>query len=137
MQIETGREENEFEEDDDAEEPLPAETNGSVSDLSLVEEMRLVPKDPSVCILQSPICSLILFSELLQRNFFSPSLNNKSPGLQRCCLWDAILSFEILTAAGIFMSLRSSCRVLPKLQCSFSISNLINNSVACSFASCW
>lgn len=51
MQIETGKED-EFEEDDDADEPLPAETNGSVSDVSLVEEMRLVPKDPSVCILQ-------------------------------------------------------------------------------------
>ncbi|KAG0596687.1 hypothetical protein M758_UG276200 [Ceratodon purpureus] len=47
-QIETGKEDDEFEEDDDAEEPLPAEINGSVSDLSLVEEMRLVPKDPSV-----------------------------------------------------------------------------------------
>lgn len=52
MQIETGKEEDEFEEDDDADEPLPAETNGSVADLSVVDEMRLVPKDPSVRILQ-------------------------------------------------------------------------------------
>lgn len=57
MQIETGKED-EFEEDDDAEEPLPAETNGSVSDVSLVEEMRLVPKDPSVCILQKKLMFL-------------------------------------------------------------------------------
>lgn len=62
MQIETGKEENEFDEDDDAEESLPTETNGSVSDLSLVEEMRLVPKDPSVCILQISIHSLMFLS---------------------------------------------------------------------------
>lgn len=54
MQIDNGREEDEFEEDDDAEESLPAESNGSVIDLSLITEMRLVPKDISVCILQCP-----------------------------------------------------------------------------------
>lgn len=53
-QIDNGREEDEFEEDDDAEESLPAESNGSVIDLSLITEMRLVPKDISVCILQCP-----------------------------------------------------------------------------------
>jgi nucleotide-sensitive chloride channel 1A len=47
-QIETGKEDDEYEEDDEAEEPLPTETNGSMSDLSVVDEMRLVPKDPSV-----------------------------------------------------------------------------------------
>ncbi|XP_024398124.1 chloride conductance regulatory protein ICln [Physcomitrium patens] len=48
-QIETGHEEDAFEEDaDDAEEPLPDGTNGSPNDLSLVTEMRLVPRDPSV-----------------------------------------------------------------------------------------
>jgi hypothetical protein len=71
MQIETGKEDDEFEEDDDAEEPLPIETNGSVTDISRVEEMRLVPKDPSVCILQSPTYSLMFLSDLLQHNFLS------------------------------------------------------------------
>lgn len=62
LQIETGKEEDEYEEDDDAEEPLPAETNGSVTDVSLVDEMRLVPKDPSVCILHIPIHSSMFSS---------------------------------------------------------------------------
>lgn len=71
MQIETGKEEDEFEEDDDADEPLPAETNGSVADLSLVDEMRLVPKDPSVRILQI-FCSNIRLFHLHDGNVVSP-----------------------------------------------------------------
>jgi len=48
-QIENGNEtEEEFEEDEDAQEPLEPEINGTPSDLSHVTEMRLVPKDSSV-----------------------------------------------------------------------------------------
>ena len=51
-QIENGNEtEEEFEEDEDAQEPLEPEINGTPSDLSHVTEMRLVPKDSSVRIL--------------------------------------------------------------------------------------
>jgi hypothetical protein len=98
-QIENGNEtEEEFEEDEDAQEPLEPEINGTPSDLSHVTEMRLVPKDSSVCILY-----LLMYT-------FCPSVRVKSSLVILLMLWKYfILIAEVWERGGTVEFQNTEC----------------------------